>query len=175
MNNSQGSGIALGLFTGIIIVIVLIKIWNKDGKLKTQYDEMQEKARGKAYKYAFWTLVIIEALIIVLKSFEIKLPVDDITLLIIPVLISVLVQASYSIWNDAYVGLNTNTKRFGIIAIVIAGLNFAVALIAILDGRMVKDGMFEFPLTNLICGLIFVIIGIESVIKNHLKDSNEED
>ncbi|MCR5107253.1 MAG: hypothetical protein K6B28_03745 [Lachnospiraceae bacterium] len=175
MNNSQGSAIVLGLFIGILIVIVLIKTWNKDGRLKTQYDEMQEKARGLAYKYAFWTIVFVEAVMIVLMSFGIKLPFDNITVHIIPILIGTLVQASYSLWHNAYAGLNTNMKRFGIISIVIAGVNFLVALIAIFDGRMIVNGIFEFPLTNLICGFLFVIIGIESVIKNHLDNKDREE
>ena len=50
-------GIAVGLFAGIVISIVIIRMINKDGKFKTKYDEMQKIARGKAYKYAFlWNM-----------------------------------------------------------------------------------------------------------------------
>ncbi len=170
-----GIGTVVGVFAGVIIVLILMKIWNKDNKFLTRYDEMQQKARGKAYKYAFWTITTIEAIYIILTSLEIAIPFDDVTTHIIPILAGVLVQASYSIWNNAYIGLNTNMKRFSIIAIIIAIINLLAGIGAIRTGTMIVDGKFSFAVTNLICGFLFVTIGVECLIKYFIDKNNTEE
>ena len=51
--NGKGAGFAVGITVGVILVMVLLKMSNTDKKIKTEYDERQERIRGKAYKYAF--------------------------------------------------------------------------------------------------------------------------
>ncbi|MBQ7678956.1 MAG: hypothetical protein IJT34_03805, partial [Butyrivibrio sp.] len=76
MSKFYGAGLAVGILVGIIIVVFVMKFWNNDGKMKTRYDEMQEKARGTAYMYAFWAVVICEAVLMVLDVIELELPMD---------------------------------------------------------------------------------------------------
>ena len=45
--NGRNIGMAIGIFIGIIISLFVIKAFNKDGKMKTKYDEMQELVRGR--------------------------------------------------------------------------------------------------------------------------------
>ena len=61
--NAQGFGFIVGLIVGLILVVILFKYANTDKKVKTEYDERQEKVRGKAYMYAFYTALIVEALL----------------------------------------------------------------------------------------------------------------
>ena len=75
--NARSAGLAIGLFVGLIICVVIFKYWNKDGKIKTQYDEMQELVRGRAYKYAFWTLVAFEAIMCILSGFLFCISMDN--------------------------------------------------------------------------------------------------
>ncbi len=49
----KATGYAIGIVVGIVVTLFLIRIWNKDGRMKTRYDEMQEKIRGKSYMYGF--------------------------------------------------------------------------------------------------------------------------
>ena len=60
--NGKGAGFVIGLIVGIILVMVLIKMANKDRRIKTEYDERQEKIRGKAYKYAFYTMIYYQVI-----------------------------------------------------------------------------------------------------------------
>lgn len=160
-------GLALGIMVGIILTIIIVKAFNKDGKFKTKYDEMQLKARGKAYMLAFWTIVIYEALMCVLTSSEtFVLPVTNFVLHFTAVIAGVLVQVTYCIWKDAYIGLNTHAGRFSVFCIVIALLNLAIGIIAVTQGEMFVDGKLQDPFINLLIGALFIVIGIELLIKH---------
>ncbi len=172
--NAQGTGVAVGIAVGIVIVLVLMRVWNKDGRMKTRYDEMQQKIRGQAYKYAFWTVLIGEVIFYLLYCMDVNLPIDAATSHIIPVFIGITVQAGYSIWNDAYVGLNTNIKKFIIIAIVVALINFLSAGIAIYSGSMVENGVLQLPVMNLFVGVIFIVLGIIALIKTAISSKQED-
>ena len=65
-NIYKAAGLAVGILVGLIIAAVLIVIANKNRKFKTEYDERQLKVRGDAYRYAFYTVVIWEAILFIL-------------------------------------------------------------------------------------------------------------
>ena len=175
MTMGTAVGTAVGIFVGLIICIFVFKAMNKDGKMKTKYDEMQILVRGKAYQYAFWTMMGLEALMLVLDSGNIQLPWEGFISHLIIILIAVLVQVSYSIWNDGYIGLNTNMGRFGVFAVCISLFNFLVAGGAIANGKMVVDGRLQTPAANLFCGVLFIIIGIEIFLKKVADNGQKED
>ena len=166
---------ATGVVVGLIICAVIFKLMNKDGKMKTKYDEMQEIERGRGYKYGFWAIMIYEALMCVLTSGDLVLPFDGFTLHFCGILVGVVVQASYCIWNNAYIGLNTNGGRFAIFSVIIALCNFLLAGIAIAGGRMIVDGQLTSSFTNLLIGVLFIVIGIELFLKNMTDANRKED
>lgn len=160
-------GLAVGIMVGIILTIIIVKAFNKDGKFKTKYDEMQLKVRGRAYMFAFWTIVIYEALMCVLTASEtMVLPVTNFVLHFTAVIAGVLVQVTYCIWKDAYIGLNTNAGRFSIFCIVIALINLAIGVIAVIHGEMFVDGKLQDPFINLLIASLFIVIGVELLIKH---------
>ncbi len=158
--------VTVGVIVGLLISIIVIKFTNKDGKSKTQYDEMQELERGKAYKYAFWTMCGVAALIGCLSLFEIKMPFDMFTLFLMVIMSGAVVQASYCIMKDAYIGLNTNKVRTGIALVLIGIINLINVVLFIVKGKFFVDGMFNLSFSNLLCGLGMLIIGFMFVIKN---------
>lgn len=163
----KSAGLAVGLFVGIVISIVIIRMINKDGKFKTKYDEMQEIARGKAYKYAFWTLVCFEVLCIIIDALGIQLSLKGYTLQFIGVIIAVMVQVSYSIWNNAYIGLNTNPLRFAIFSVVIGIFNLLIGIGSIIRVGFIVNGTVTETFVNLIVAVCFMIIGAELYIKSN--------
>ena len=174
MNSARQMGIAIGIVVGIIIVMIVLKAINKDGKMRTEYDEMQEKARGKAYMYAFWAIAIYECIMMLLTSGT-SLPVDGFVVHFGAVIVGVLVQASYSIWHDAYIGLNTNPAKFAVFAVIISLFNFGISIPAIVKGNMVENGVLQMPAANLLCGILFIVIGIEIFIKMVADKSRTEE
>ena len=76
MNEKISVGLALGIMCGLMISVVLLKIANKDHKVKTQYDERQEMVKGKGYKYGFYTMMALEVVFMLLEMSGISLPVE---------------------------------------------------------------------------------------------------
>ena len=175
MSNALMYGVACGVAVGLVICVVVFKWFNKDGKIKTQYDEMQEKARGKAYMYGFWAILICEAVLAILSLGDVKLPFSGYTLHFLVIMIGVLVQASYSVWHDAYKGMNTNTHRFAVFCVFISLFNFFPAVMAIINGNMYVDGQLQLPFINLICGTMFIVIGLEILIKRIVDKTEPEE
>ena len=81
------------------------------------------------------------------------------------IFLGVTVQASYCIWNDAYVGLNTNLKRFIAVTAIVSVINLAVAFIAWRTGSLFADGRLQAQTTNLLCGLMFAVLGITGLAR----------
>ena len=170
--------ITIGLIVGLLISIIIIKFTNKDGKSKTQYDEMQELERGKGYKYGFWTMCGVGAFIGCLSLCDIKIPFDMFTLFLMVIIAGALVQASYCIMKDAYIGLNTNKVKTGIALVVIGITNLLNVVLFIAQGKFFVDGRFNVSFSNLLCGLAMLIIGVMFIIRNAAtkkEDSDDEE
>ena len=165
MNNARMTGAAVGVAVGLVICVLVFRWFNKDKSILTKYDEMQEKVRGKAYMYGFFAMLICEALLALLAMGDVKLPADGPLVHFSVIFIGVMVQASYSIWNNAYKGMNTNVNRFAVFCVIISLFNFVPAIVAIASGNMLVDGQLQFPFINLLCGMMFIIIGLEILIK----------
>ena len=123
MNISASFGVAVGILVGIIIVIICLKLTNKNHKVKTEYDERQLIIRGRAYRYAFYTVIIYECCMLVLGIGEITLPIKDYMLHFGGICLGCVVLACYSIWNDVYWGLNNSPKRYIALFAATAALN----------------------------------------------------
>ena len=172
-NTGRMVGIAVGIMIGLILCLILFRVMNKDGKIKTQYDEMQQIVRGKGYKYAFYAIMICEALLIPLAVGDVRLPFDNACLHFLIIFIGVIIHITYCIFKDAYIGLNTNMKHYIIIMIVVTVINFTSAFAALKSGEMMANGQLQTPFINFLCGLLFIILAIELLIKKTIDDRSE--
>lgn len=173
MGTWYASCITIGIIVGLLISIVIIKFSNKDGKAKTEYDEMQERERGKAYKYGFWTMCGVGAFWGCLSLFIPELPFDTFSLFVMTIIAGAGVQAVYCVMKDAYIGLNTNRLKTGIVMLIIGLFNIFNVLMFIIGGKFFVDGKFNASFTNLACGLMILAVGIACLIKNAI-DKKED-
>ena len=173
--DARSVGLAFGVMVGLILCVVLFKFWNKDGKIKTKYDEMQERARGRAYKYSFWTLAGYEILMTSVAGLVGDIHMEPFIIHFTGILISAMVHAVYSVWNDAYVGLNTNSRRFMICMFVVGLINLFSGIMAIVSGTLVIDGVLMAPFANLLCAFMFIVVGAEIAIKDRIDNKDGED
>ncbi len=165
-NSARAVGVAVGILIGLVIAVLLVRFANKNNKYKTDYDERQIKVRGDAYRYAFYTVVVIEVILFLLKLGEVSLPVHDSVLHIGSVLIGCIVLCVYSIWKDAYWGINNNRKRYGIVMLVCGLLNLIPVIGAFANGSMVRDGVVTGPVINLMVCVMLLLIGFELLLKH---------
>ena len=162
-NIFKSAGIAVGILIGLILAFALILISNNNRKVRTEYDERQLRVRGDAYRYAFYSVIICEVILLILGFGEITLPVPEYVLHFGGILIGCLVLCTYCIWKDAYWGLNNNRRRYGII-LVVAGLLNAIPLYGALSHHTTLD----FPYVNLLTCVMLLVVGVELLLKHFL-------
>lgn len=177
-------GVICGVAMGLALVALLVWITRKmGGKVdleckKGAYDERQLLARGVAYKYAFFTLLIGMVIIALMEEIAgIRLFMSMAGVWVM-VCISLAVFATICILKDAYMSLYENVKGVVIMFSAIGILNIAIGIGNIVDGTpLVENGVLSVGCTNLIVGLLFVYIlpvFIGRVIYNKQLEEDEE-
>lgn len=166
-------GAFVGVFIGLILVGVILKFIRKDNSLKAKYDERQELARGKGYKYGFFTLMIAVACLMILEPVLIKY-VESEVLYFGAICIAVFVFGGYCIWNEAYLALNEQTKRTMVCFTILGGINFIGGLVPLFKGHMIEDGKISVYVMNLMCGFMMLGFALVLAVKK-FKDKKEEE
>ena len=159
----KSAGLTVGILIGLILAFALILISNNNRKVRTEYDERQLRVRGDAYRYAFYSVIICEVILLILEFGEFSLPTSAYVLHFGAIIIGCLVLCTYCIWKDAYWGLNNNRRRYGII-LVVAGLLNAIPLFGALSHRSTLD----FPYVNLLTCIMLLVVGVELLLKHFL-------
>ena len=167
-NLFMSAGLAVGVLVGLIVAVILVKLANSNRKIKAEYDERQLRVRGDAYRYAFYTMVIWEAILMILDFGDFHFPVSEYTFHFAGIIIGTMVLSTICIWKDAYWGLNNNRRSYGIILLV-AGLCNAIPVVGSLHGASGSD----FPYVNLLCCVMLVVVGAELLLKQ-LADKRAE-
>lgn len=158
MNTTMLAGIICGFIVGIILVAMILRYTKTNGKVKCEYDERQEIIRGKGFKYAFFTLLIFNALYGMI-DLTLERPVaDNIVVLMTGIILSVLVYAGYAIWHECYFALNENPVKVLVSFGIISAVNFVLTGIYASEGWLVYDGKLTFYCTNFLAGMMFVVI-----------------
>ena len=150
---------------GLGISLFASKKLNKDNKVKTKYDERQLKIRGDAYKYGFYATMITNGLLLALAASGLE-KFLGMNVYFIPVFVGIVAHITYSVFKDAYFGMNNKRKNYLIFMAFVGLINFAVAIIATVNGELISDGALQAPFLNYLCGSLFVILAIELIIKN---------
>ena len=172
--NAKGAGFIFGIMVGAILVLVLLKMANKDRRIKTEYDERQEKIRGRAYKYAFYTMVYYQAILVCLSFAEITLPIDSYIMEFFGIILGCTVLGGYCVWHDVYWGLNNDHRRYYIVFGVCLFLNLIPVIVPAIKGEFAGNGLSGAPMLNLMVIFMMVVLLAELGIK-HLIDKKTED
>ena len=166
-------GLAVGVLVGLVIAVLLLRYMNRDHKVRAEYDEMQKNIRNRGYMYGFYTILVFEALLCLIPSF-VRLPAERIVIHFLPIFLGVTVHAGYSILKGAYVGLNTDLKRYWIVALTATAINFFSFFMAWKNGSLVVDGVLQAPFVNLLCALMFAVLGVFALLRK-TEDSEESE
>lgn len=172
--NAKGMGFIAGLIVGLVLVVIIFRIANTDKKIKSEYDERQLRIRGKAYKYAFYTMLLYHLLMMGLYLGDITIPVDPYVTEFIGIFLGCTVLGAYCVWNDVYWGLNNDHKRYYIAFGVCLLINLIPIAVPLLRGEFVKIGFGGAPTINLLVIIMMAILLIELGIK-HLIDKKKGD
>ena len=163
---------ALGVIAGILLVFlvygILMVVTKRRGKCaNAQFDERQVVARGRAYRYAFFTVLFY---LLGWGLFELAADIrlwDTYTGCFLDVFLSVTVFAVVAILNDAYFAVNERPATYlGIFALVTV-LNLGIGVWNLVTGGdpIVEHGMLTYHSVNLLVGGMFLVILIVAAIR----------
>ena len=153
-------------FISLIAIVVIVFITTKLRKNQTpKYDERQEIVRGKAYKYAFFTMLIFGALYMYCSLFiESEFLLASVALMI-DMFIGLVVYAVYSIWNDAFATINGISKSYIIFLVCTVVLNLGNAIGTIKDGSIIANGTLTLDSISLVCAISLTIVLVTMLVK----------
>ncbi len=157
----------------MLIILMLVIGYSvmilKGDDMKQNYDERQVLIRGRAYEYAFCTMIVTNSLSGLLGMGGVELPVSGFELLLISVMLGVLIYALYSIWNEGYFALNMRKKSMVVILILVGLMNMIIGIMALL-----QNGMTDIRYLNFLCGIMLLVICVTMLVKKYCKDREEE-
>lgn len=141
---------------------------------EAKYDERQTAVRGRAFKYAYGTLLV--ALLFYAASDDIWNWCVPLTGCAAAIAVSLVPYVWVSIMNEAYWW--ANTKRVGqYVTFALLGLmNLGLALSSWLRGDLIVDGVLQIGGANLVLGSVFIYIFVIAMIQRaRLRRDGDED
>ena len=141
---------------------------------EAKYDERQTAVRGRAFKYAYGTLLV--ALLFYAASDDIWNWCVPLTGCAAAIAVSLVPYVCVSIMNEAYWW--ANTKRIGqYVTFALLGLmNLGLALSSWLRGDLIVDGVLQIGGANLVLGSVFIYIFVIAMIQRaRLRRDGDED
>ena len=161
------AGVLVGALVGVGIVALLFKLKVMD----LTFDERQERARGQAYKYGFWTLLTC-LLLYGFSDMVLGRWCDVITGVMLCLAGALVVFASVCIVKDAYLSLKEKPRQVMTLLTVISILNLGIGFMNWKHGQVVKDGVLTYSAVNGICGVMILTILVVYVV-NYLLAKRE--
>lgn len=147
----------LGLCCGFMVGILLVALLFKKKVLDMTFDERQERVRGMAYKYAFFTLMIA-AWIYGAADLILGRWCDVLAGIALCVGASITVFAAICIVKDAYLGLKERPRVVMTLLTLLAVFNLGIGGVYLASGELVEDGVLTFRAVNPVLGAVTLVI-----------------
>ena len=172
-NVGPAAAILCGLFFGIAMTIVLRVITTDSGTLTCEYDERQIAARGKAFRYGFWTALVYLGCVALLHMITVQIPMEEYLVDFIGILIALCVMLTVCIWEDAYFALNENRGKLMVIFAAVSVLNLLAVLMNFSLGLVIVNGRLSLGSVNIFCLVMVVYVFVNLWLKD-ARDRKED-
>ena len=167
------AGVFFGLMVGLLAGIAFIMFLFKKKVLDMHFDERQERARGKAFQYGFFTL-LIAAYAYGVSDVLLGRWCDVLTGVTLCIALALCVFAVTCILKDAYLSLREKPRTVMTMFALISAMNLGFGVMYALSGGLVEDGVLTFRAVNPAIGFVTLVILIVYIV-NHLLRSREEE
>ncbi len=167
------AGIMVGLAAGIVAGLIFVAFLFRKKVLDCHFDERQELARGKAFQYGFFTL-LISTYVYGTSDVVFGRWCDALAGVTICLAISLCVFAVTCILKDAYLSLREKPRVVMTMFALLTLINLGFGVMYGVSGDLVEDGVLTFRAVNPIIGTATLVILIVYII-NHLLRSREEE
>ena len=160
--NYTNTAWVIGAIGGTAIALLIVLIQKLSGRTKNKFDERQIAARGVAYKWGFFSLMIYEAVYAMLLALGIRFA-DETTGPILGIFLGVTVFGAVAAAKDAYTAMD-ETPRSRILWPILGLLWLFIGITRVIDGKAVRDGLLTIDSMQLFLGAAFLVIGAVELI-----------
>ena len=167
------AGVFVGLAAGPLAGLGFIKFLFKKKVLDMHFDERQERARGKAFQYSFFTLLIASYAYGV-SDVLLGRWCDVLTGVTLCIALALCVFAVTCILKDAYLSLREKPRTVMTMFALLSTINLGFGGMYALSGDLVEDGVLTFRAVNPIIGAAVLVILIVYIVNYLLRPRDEE-
>ena len=174
MGSEERIGIAVAMTVGLAAGLLVVALLFRKKVLDCTFDERQERARGVAFKYGFFTLMIS---IYAYGASELAVGrwCDAMTGSCLCVAAGLLVFAVTCILKDAYLSLRERPRRIMTLFVLLTVFNLGVGTEQAVKGMLVEDGVLTFRVTNMVAGALTLVILLIYILNFLLGNRGEEE
>lgn len=163
--NTYNQGIVFGIIFAVLFLVIIILLRKAQGKEGfDKFDERQIVARGKAFQFGFFALMIVICIDACLKMVDMAFYEDPLGEFA-AIFIALIVFAAQSIRYDAFKGYNKNGRSLIIIYVVVTISQLFNTISEINSGSLVADGKLTLSCISPICLVTFASVLLMVLIK----------
>ena len=174
MNGLEFLEMFLGVF--IIVFFVSLVIRKRKGTSEPKYDERQQLLRSRAYRSAFWVLVIYLCANGVYNLIAEAAWADAMTSSFIGVCLAITVFIVICINRDAYFPVNQRSRFYFGLFVFIMLINLVTGVLRLLNesDSFFTDGMINYNVIPFVVFAMFSVILISLLIRRQAAKSQDE-
>lgn len=173
MGMEERAGIVVGLTVGLAMGLLFVALLFRKKVLDCTFDERQERARGVAFKYGFFTLM---GSIFLYGASELAVGrwCDALTGGCLCLAAGILVFSVTCILKDAYLSLREHPRQVMTLFVLLSLGNLGLGALQAAHGKLVEDGILTFRAVNLVVGFMTLVILIVYIVNFCLRDRETE-
>lgn len=166
-------GMACGILVGALVGLLLVRLMFKYKLLDKTFDERQELARGKAFKCAFFTL-LVSLYVYAIVDDCVGRWCDTLVGVTICMAVSLLVFAVICINKDAYLSLRERPRQVMVLFALLGIFNLGLGGIYLSQGELIEEGILTLRAVNPIVGAMSLVILVVYMINFALREKEAE-
>ena len=167
------AGVFVGLAAGLLAGLAFIKFLFKKKVLDMHFDERQERARGKAFQYGFFTL-LVTTYAYGLSDMVLGRWCDVLAGVTICLAVSLCVFAVTCILKDAYLSLREKPRTVMTFFALLSIINLGLGVMYHISPGLTENGVLTFRAVNPIIGAAVLVILIVYIVNYLLRPRDEE-
>ena len=157
MGAEERMGIAVGLMVGLVAGLLVVAMLFRKKVLDCTFDERQERARGIAFKYGFFTLMG-SVFIYGVSELVVGRWCDALAGGCLCIAAGIMVFAVTCILEEAYLSLRERPRRIMTLFVLLALVNLGLGAVQAAGGKLVENGILTFRAVNLVVGAMTLVI-----------------
>ncbi len=167
------TGILVGLTAGILAGLAFVVFLFKKKILDTHFDERQEQARGKAFQYGFFTL-LIAAFAYGISDLLLGRWCDTLAGVSLCIALAICVFAITCILKDAYLSLREKPRTIITFFALLSAVNLGLGVMYHISPGLTENGLLTYRAVNPIMGTATLVILLVYIVNYLLRPRDEE-